>query len=112
MKTNVKILTNKGTKEPVGINRRRAIRLKCLDCSAWSWSEVENCEHKNCDLYPFRTGKGAQNAVDRRNAIRSFCVNDCMIRQEAEVLKCVSKDSCPLFIYRLGNRTDNSAILS
>lgn len=35
----------------------RAIRLKCLDCSGWQWSEVEKCEHTACILWPLRFGK-------------------------------------------------------
>ncbi len=35
----------------------RAIRLKCFDCSGWSWKEVELCEHRECILYLLRFGK-------------------------------------------------------
>ena len=35
----------------------KAIREKCLECSAWSYKEVELCPSKNCALYLFRMGK-------------------------------------------------------
>lgn len=35
----------------------KAIRLKCLDCSGWQWSEIERCVHTDCILYPLRFGK-------------------------------------------------------
>jgi hypothetical protein len=34
-----------------------AIREKCLECSAWSFKEVQLCPAKDCALYPFRFGK-------------------------------------------------------
>ncbi len=35
----------------------KSIRLKCLDCSNGSASEVRNCVITNCPLYEFRLGK-------------------------------------------------------
>lgn len=35
----------------------KAIRLKCYDCSGWSWPEVAKCVDTDCILYPFRFGK-------------------------------------------------------
>lgn len=35
----------------------KAIRQKCLECSAWSQAEVRLCPAKDCALYPFRMGK-------------------------------------------------------
>jgi hypothetical protein len=35
----------------------KAIREKCLECSAWSFYEVKLCPNKNCAIYPFRMGK-------------------------------------------------------
>ena len=35
----------------------KAIRLKCLDCSGWSFKEVELCSHKACVLWELRLGK-------------------------------------------------------
>ena len=38
-------------------NVRRAIKLKCLDCSTYNTHEIKECPVKNCPLYPFRLGK-------------------------------------------------------
>ena len=38
------------------ITPMKAIRLKCLDCSCGSSSEVNLCQVEKCPLYPFREG--------------------------------------------------------
>ena len=38
-------------------NPVKAIRLKCLDCSGGSASEVDKCALPHCALYPFRFGR-------------------------------------------------------
>lgn len=35
----------------------KAIRAKCLDCSANNFNEVRLCPVKECPLYPYRFGK-------------------------------------------------------
>jgi len=35
----------------------RAIRAKCLECSAGQVKEVRDCSITDCPLYPFRMGK-------------------------------------------------------
>ena len=35
----------------------KAIRQKCLECSAWSVVEVSKCPARDCALFPFRFGK-------------------------------------------------------
>ena len=35
----------------------RAIRAKCIDCSAGSMKEVRECVMLDCALYPYRLGK-------------------------------------------------------
>lgn len=35
----------------------KAIRAKCVDCSAGSLAEVRECVIKNCPLYPYRMGR-------------------------------------------------------
>lgn len=39
------------------LTRGKAIRAKCMDCSAWSFKEVKLCPVKDCALYPYRLGK-------------------------------------------------------
>ena len=41
----------------------KAIRAKCIECSAGSYSEVRACHVKKCPLHAYRTGhrpKGEQ----------------------------------------------------
>lgn len=78
-------------------NRRKAIRERCLDCSASSHSEVRDCAHKDCHLYPYRTGTGKQNAKARDKAIRSYCLW-CNVSRSEVVLCPVT--TCPLYPFR------------
>jgi len=95
----------------VNLNRRRAIRERCLNCSAWSVKEVANCEFADCPLYRFRSGQGRQNAKLRSKAIRDYCLW-CMADSRVEVSKCPTSD-CSLFAYRnstLGRSTEIKSI--
>ena len=100
----VKILSKNGHKI-IDINRRLAIRERCLNCSGWSYVEVKNCQFVNCQLYPYRSGMGKQDAKARSKAIKKFCLY-CMSGQRFEVSRCTCRD-CPLFPYRQ-SRVDRS----
>jgi hypothetical protein len=39
-------------------SRKWAMRLKCLECTAWQIAEVARCEIKGCALWTFRAGSG------------------------------------------------------
>ena len=93
-----------GSKE-IDLNRRKAVRERCLNCSGWSCSEVENCQFADCDLHPFRLGSGRQDANQRHKAIRNHCL-DCCAKNQNEVYLCPATD-CPLFVYRK-SKIDNS----
>jgi hypothetical protein len=58
------ILDRNGLKT-VNLNRRRAIREKCLNCSCWSLRGVQDCTFEGCPLQPLRSGTGKQNAAAR-----------------------------------------------
>ena len=45
-----------------------AIRRCCLDCSGFSPSEVRNCKHDTCPLWPFRLGHNPNRAGFGRSA--------------------------------------------
>ncbi len=100
----VTILGKNGLKV-VDLNRRKAIRERCLNCAGWFHKEVTNCTFTGCPLYPFRSGQGKQNAKVRAKAIRNYCLW-CMNGQRSEVSKCISPD-CSLFPYR-NSVTDRS----
>ena len=40
-----------------------AIRVKCLECCAWSHREVRLCPARDCVLHPLRFGKYPKKAV-------------------------------------------------
>jgi hypothetical protein len=100
----VKILGKNGLKI-VNLNRRKAIRERCLNCAGWFYKEVTNCSFTDCSLYPFRSGLGKQNAKVRSKAINKYCLC-CMNGQYGEVTRCPSID-CSLFPYRKA-KTDRS----
>jgi len=81
------------------LNRRQAIRQRCLDCSGFIPSEVRNCKFDDCPLYPFRSGRGKQSPQAREKAIRQYCLSWCMLNQPVEVSLCPSLD-CTLYGYR------------
>ena len=58
MKIN-EIKTLEDLNEAVSKNRslKEAVRLKCIDCSAFQYSEVRDCKITTCPLHPFRLGK-------------------------------------------------------
>jgi hypothetical protein len=100
----VSILGKNGSKV-LDLNRRKAIRERCLNCAGWSHKKVTSCTLIDCPLYPFRSGQGKQNARDRSKSIRKFCLW-CVNGQHGEISKCPSTD-CSLFPYRK-TRTDRS----
>lgn len=93
-----KIMTKDGVKI-MDINRRKAIRLKCLDCSGFSEKEVKECPVSDCELYSFRMGVGRQDPKERNQAIKRYCREFCMLGSKDEVSKCVSQ-TCSLFNFR------------
>lgn len=42
----------------------KAIRAKCLDCSAGQPAEVRLCSSEKCPLYPYRMGRRPKQASD------------------------------------------------
>ena len=106
-------IQRKNRQKIVDLNRNKAIRERCLNCSAWMPKEVRNCEFPDCSLYPFRSGKGKQDPKLRAKAIRDFCLW-CTCDQPGEVTKCPAKNNgqkttgvnawesttCSLFPYR------------
>lgn len=87
--------------EKLRLNRRAAVRERCLDCSGFSAKEVRECPLADCPLYPFRLPKSKQNPKARDKAIRAYC-RECMNGQRKEVNLCPSS-GCPLFPYRATN---------
>lgn len=82
------------------LNRRRAIRKKCLICVGFSSFAVKTCAFKGkCALFAFRHGTGKQDAKAREQAIRDFCA-DCMGGLGRHGVKSCVVSDCPLYPYR------------
>lgn len=95
-----------GGQRIVNINRRRAIKENCFNCSGYSRKGRENCWAVDCQLYLYRTGQGKQDSKARNKAIRTHCRDHCMDGHPSYVTKCPARD-CPLFAYRM-NKIDQS----
>ena len=93
----VKIARKNGLKI-IDINRKKAIRERCLNCSGWQYKSVADCKFADCALHPFRSGMGKQFPKLRSKSIRDYCLW-CMAGSRSEVSKCSSPD-CSLFPYR------------
>lgn len=50
-------ITQDDEEKTVNLTPMKAIRLKCYDCSGFSFSEVRQCTVTGCPLYPYRFGK-------------------------------------------------------
>ena len=98
-----------GRSEVVRLNRRTAIRKRCIDCAGGDRKAARDCEMEDCPLHPFRMGKGRQDAKKRQQAVRDYCLW-CMAGQKHLVNQCHQKD-CPFFAYRLA-RVDRSVELA
>ena len=86
----------------------KAIRAKCLDCSE-SAKDVRECTHKDCELYPFRMGRGRGQYL---KAIRKHCLWCCNDQPKEVRLDPWEENvaECPLWGYRFGrkeNATDS-----
>lgn len=87
-------------KKGKSFNRRQAVAWRCLDCGGGSYSARSNCHHVICQLHPYRTGQGKQDATARKQAIRTYCKDFCMADSTAYVSTCSSPD-CVLYAFRL-----------
>jgi hypothetical protein len=94
---------NGGIEIPKKLNRRQAIKQKCLDCSGYERNEVTYCRCKDCSLQPYRSGKGKQSPPDRDRAIREYCMW-CTLDQPREISLCPAT-GCPLYEFRGFMRT-------
>jgi hypothetical protein len=93
MKT--RIMYKDGGFKTVDLNRRKAIHERCLNCVCWEVQRVNGCDLDDCELHPFRTGVGKQNARDRSRAIKGYC-RGCT---NGKIGLCVSP-FCSLYTYR------------
>jgi len=105
------VITRRGVKT-IDLNPRRAIRRHCHMCSDYDWEKVEACSEVECELHAFRIGNAFGddlNSEFRRKAIRRYCRNRCSGGDEKQYQNC-DMPLCPLFFYRLQNRTLKAAV--
>lgn len=79
---------------------RRAIHLKCLDCSCGHVSEIKLCPADGCPLFYYRSGHRGPNQPSPLKAIRAKCL-DCS--ETLDEIKNCSIKSCVLQSYRMGH---------
>ena len=91
------------------LSRRRAIRERCLHCTARSTKEVAQCLMATCSLYPYRMSRGKQNPGARTRAIRAYRLW-CCSSQPKEVRLCQNEE-CPLHPFRMGKTDRQNAPL-
>ena len=48
---------NESSYQEKTLTRKKAIRLRCLDCCSFIAAEVRECTDSHCALFPFRLGK-------------------------------------------------------
>lgn len=93
----VKIIHKNGFKT-VDLNRKKAIRERCLNCSDWNAVEVELCHQTDCHLYKYRMNGSNQNAKERNRDLRKYCL-ECCNGSLTELKNCPALD-CPLYAFR------------
>lgn len=79
------------------LNRRKAIRERCLNCTSWIPSEVSECPMEDCSLHPFRSARGKQDPKNRDGAIKAHCLWCSGSRHEVSLCPVTR---CPLYGYR------------
>jgi len=76
---------------------KKAVRLRCLDCSSWFFPDVKKCDNKKCLLFKFRMGNGRPSV----KLIRKECIS-CMGGQQLQV-RGYSDTACSLYPFRMAS---------
>lgn len=92
------VVFGKYGQKKIKLNRRKAIRERCLNCVGWVVRKVRNCDFQWCEIHSFRMGVGKQDADERAGAVKKYCLQ-CCNNQSAEVRLCPCTD-CSLYPYR------------
>ena len=97
----VQVRTDKGIQE-LRITKSKAVKLRCLDCSAFDRKAVRECSNEKCILFVMRLrGKleGEKAGLRRARAIKHFCRIHCMNDYRDLVKEC-SDINCSFHQYR------------
>jgi len=76
------LIQYKNGQKEIDLNRRKAIRERCLNCTGWSYKMVKECPCNDCPLHPYRSGQGKQNAKKRFVAIKNTAFGACVGRSQ------------------------------
>lgn len=68
-------------------SRKKAIRLKCLDCCCGNPVEVRLCTAKNCPLWRFRLGKESKEETNENVG--------CFLREAADESQPIPREEIP-----------------
>jgi hypothetical protein len=98
-----RVLSRDGKLVTVKTKKEKAIKLKCYDCSGFSFDAVKNCNLENCELYDYRLGKKPKSIGARNTAIKEHCAK--CVGSVRLVKDCVTK-TCPLYPHRVGAEKD------
>lgn len=52
-------------------NYKNAIKLKCLDCVCYEYTEIKKCDLESCPLWQFRLGKNPYSNRGKKNKIEA-----------------------------------------
>ena len=91
----------------IHLNRRIAIRERCVNCAGFQYAEVHDCIEVDCPLYTYRLRYGKQNPKERAKHIHAYCIW-CSGGSAHEVTKCTAKD-CALYPFRQGWKIGSSS---
>jgi len=90
--------------EMVSLNKKKAIRRRCFDCSGFSQKEVKECKWKKCQLFPYRMSTNPNSGAQRAKDIKAYC-SWCIDHKHTSL--CVDVN-CPLWPYRKSPISDKS----
>lgn len=93
----VEIISKGNSTRVANLNRRSAIRERCLNCNAWSYADVKRCKSDDCPLHSYRLGGKPHSSASRAKAIREYCLSCCGTVKEVRKCTCTT---CPLYPYR------------
>jgi hypothetical protein len=80
----------------------KAIRARCVDCSAGEFSRVTDCTVPKCALYPYRHGCRPEPRPDIKTPIKTIRARCLQCNGTPQEIKLCQVTNCELFQYRLG----------
>jgi len=98
-----------------GLTPIRAIRARCVDCSAGEFSRITDCNVPKCALFAYRHGKRPEPGPGIKTPIKTIRTRCLQCNGTPNEVKLCRVTTCELFQYRLGRnprRTGNGSGVS